>query len=105
MSDEKKTQRLVIDDTPYETRYTRKFEQRKPWQPPDPRRVLAFIPGSIIEINVEPGQRVRWGDSLLILEAMKMKNDVTAAQDSVVKAVHVKKGDKVMKNQLLIEFE
>jgi biotin carboxyl carrier protein len=105
MSDEKKTQRLVIDDTPYETRFTRKFEQRKPWQPPDPRRVLAFIPGSIVEINVEAGQRVRWGDSLLILEAMKMKNDVTAAQDSVVKAVHVKKGDKVMKNQLLIEFE
>ncbi|MDT8325119.1 MAG: acetyl-CoA carboxylase biotin carboxyl carrier protein subunit [Bacteroidota bacterium] len=105
MSDEKNIQRLVIDDTPYETRFTRKFERRKSWQPPDPRQVLAFIPGSIVEIHVEAGQRVRWGDSLLILEAMKMKNDVTAAQDALVKAVHVKKGDKVMKNQLLIEFE
>ncbi|MCB2204667.1 acetyl-CoA carboxylase biotin carboxyl carrier protein subunit [bacterium] len=105
MSEEKKTQRLVIDDTPYETRFTRKFEQRKPWQPANPRLVLAFIPGTIVDIQVRVGQQVRWGDSLLVLEAMKMRNDVTAAEDAIVKSVHVKKGDRVMKNQLLIEFE
>jgi len=105
MSDDKNTKRLVIDDTAYETRFTRKYEQRKAWQPVNPRHVLAFIPGSIVEVHVQPGQRVTCGDGLLVLEAMKMRNDVTAAQDSIIKAVHVKPGDKVMKNQLLIEFE
>ena len=105
MSDEQKNNRLVIDDTPYETRFTRKFEERKPWQAPNPRHVLAFIPGEIVEIHVQAGQKVSWGDGLLVLEAMKMRNDVTASMDATIKSVNVKKGDKVMKNHLLIEFE
>ncbi|MDX9759138.1 MAG: acetyl-CoA carboxylase biotin carboxyl carrier protein subunit [Bacteroidota bacterium] len=96
---------FVIDDSEYPTRLTKKFMRRTPYAKPDPRRILAFIPGVIQDIIVQPGQRVKWGDSLLILEAMKMRNDVTAPHDGTIKAVHVKKNERVMKNQLLIEFD
>jgi biotin carboxyl carrier protein len=97
--------RLVIDDTPYVTRTTRKFEERKPYQPTDPRRIHALIPGVIQQVNVKPGQKVRGGDSLLVLEAMKMKNDIRVAGDGVVKAVRVSLGQMVTKGQLLVELE
>lgn len=105
MSDREKFQKFIIDDTEYTTRHTGKYEQRKPYTPPNPKHVPAFIPGVIQEVFVKPGQQVRWGDRLLVLEAMKMKNDVTADIDGTIKTVNVKKGDRVMKKHLLIEFE
>ncbi|MCZ7554823.1 MAG: acetyl-CoA carboxylase biotin carboxyl carrier protein subunit [Bacteroidia bacterium] len=103
MSDELKT--LTIDDTRYETRHTLKFERRKPYVVPDPRQLLSFIPGVVVDVIVTQGQRVKWGDTLLILEAMKMKNSVSAPSDGVVKRILVRQGDRVQKHQLLIEFE
>ena len=105
MSDSEKLRTFIIDDTEYTTRYTGKYERRTPYTPPNPKHVLAFIPGVIQEVCVTPGQKVRWGDSLLVLEAMKMKNDVTADFDGTIRDVKIKKGDRVMKKQLLIEFE
>jgi biotin carboxyl carrier protein len=96
---------LVIDDSRYQTRLTKKFTTRTAFAKPDPKKVLAVIPGVIQDVVVRPGQRVKWGESLLILEAMKMRNDVTAPHDGIVKSVHVKKNERVMKNHLLIEFE
>ncbi|MBR9975900.1 MAG: acetyl-CoA carboxylase biotin carboxyl carrier protein subunit [Bacteroidetes bacterium] len=96
---------LVIDDSRYRTRLTTKFARRLPYTKPDPNMVKAFIPGLIQDVVVQPGQKVKWGDSLLILEAMKMRNDVTAPHDGTIKNVLVKKNERVMKNQLLIEFE
>ena len=105
MEEQEKLSVLVIDDSQYETRLTEKFRYRRPFQKPNPKHVLAYIPGVIQELRVTAGQPVKWGDSLLVLEAMKMKNDVTAPDDGIVKAVHVQKNERVMKNQLLIEFE
>ncbi|MBV1922873.1 MAG: acetyl-CoA carboxylase biotin carboxyl carrier protein subunit [Flavobacteriaceae bacterium] len=65
----------------------------------------APMPGLILEINVEPGQEVKEGDSLLILSAMKMENNFTSSRDGIIKSVHVKKDDAIEKGQLLIEFE
>jgi len=65
----------------------------------------APMPGLILEINVEPGQEVKEGDSLLILSAMKMENNFTSPRDGVIKTVKVKKDDAIEKGQLLIEFE
>lgn len=96
---------LIIDDTAYETRWTGKFARRRGYEPTDPKKLLAFIPGVIQAITVRPGQRVRRGDSLLVLEAMKMKNDVTAPHDGVVKAIPVSLGQMVTKGELMIEFE
>ncbi len=103
MSDEFKT--LVIDDTSYETRHTSKFERRKPYVAPDPRQLLSFIPGVIVEVQAHVGQKVKWGDAILILEAMKMKNAVCAPRDGTIKKIYVKAGDRVQKRQLLLEYE
>jgi acetyl/propionyl-CoA carboxylase alpha subunit len=105
MNDKHEFTTLVIDDSKYQTLPTTKFLRRKKYVAPDPKKLLAYIPGIIQKINVGKGEKVRWGDSLLILEAMKMKNDVTAPFDAVIKVIHVRTGEMVMKNQLLIEFE
>lgn len=96
---------LIIDDTHYETRLTKKFLRRKPYVPKDPRRMAAFIPGAITAVRVQAGDRVTRGQSLLILEAMKMQNDITAPGPGTIKAVHVAPGDSVARGQLLVEFE
>jgi biotin carboxyl carrier protein len=66
--------------------------------------VKAPMPGLIIDLRVKEGDKVKPGDALLILEAMKMENMIKASAESIVKSVKVKKGDSVEKNQILIEF-
>jgi len=105
MTERTKLTSLVVDGTVYVTTTTPKFERRKPYVPGDPRHVVAFIPGVIQRIHVAPGQAVRWGDGLLVLEAMKMKNDITSPRHGVIKAIHGEVGAMVAKGQLLIEFE
>ncbi|MBR9979310.1 MAG: acetyl-CoA carboxylase biotin carboxyl carrier protein subunit [Bacteroidetes bacterium] len=96
---------FLIDDSRYQTRITKKFANRTAFEKPDPKQLRAFIPGVIQNILVQPGQTVRRGDSLLILEAMKMRNDVTAQVDGKIKSIHVNNNERVVKKHLLIEFE
>jgi biotin carboxyl carrier protein len=67
--------------------------------------IKAPMPGLILEINIEVGQEVKQGDALLVLEAMKMENTITAANDATIKSIAVAKGQSVAKNELLIELE
>lgn len=64
--------------------------------------VEAPLPGSIFKLKVKVGDQVSKGDSLLILEAMKMENDVLADQAGVIKEIKVKEGDAVLQNDLLL---
>ena len=66
--------------------------------------VRAPMPGLIIQMKVKDGDEVKAGDTLLILEAMKMENIIKAPGDATVKSVKVRMGDGVEKNQILIEF-
>lgn len=66
--------------------------------------VKAPMPGLIIDIMVAPGDEVKKGDPLLILEAMKMENVIKAAGDGKIAAIKAGKGDSVEKNQLIIQF-
>ena len=68
-------------------------------------RVDAPMPGLVLKVLVEPGSPVQKGDPLLVLEAMKMENDIKAHFDGTVSTLHVQMGDAVSKGQLLIEFE
>jgi len=63
------------------------------------------VMGLVIKVNVEPGQAVEGGALILVLEAMKMETHVTAPRVGKVKSVHVKPGDPVKVDQLLVEFE
>ena len=67
--------------------------------------VLAIMPGKIVRVMVEPGQQVEEGEPVCVLEAMKMENELHARQGGVVRAVHVKPGDDVEKDQVLVEME
>jgi biotin carboxyl carrier protein len=96
---------LVVDDTVYETRLTWRYRQRRGWTRRDERRITSHIPGLVLKVEVRPGQPVRRGDPLLVLEAMKMQNEVVAPCDAQVKAVHVDPNQRVAKNELLIELE
>jgi biotin carboxyl carrier protein len=98
-------QTLTLDGTVYDTTFTRNFLNRKPFLPKDPRRLVAIIPGLILEVLVGPGDRVRPGQSLLVLEAMKMQNHIANHGHGTVKALHAVPGDMVTKGQLLVEFE
>ncbi len=67
-------------------------------------KILAPLPGVVLSVAVAPGDSAGAGDTLLILEAMKMENVIQADSDCVVQAVHVHKGDKVEASQLLMEI-
>ena len=96
---------LNIDTSLYKTRISKKFENRTPYKVSDPLTIFSFIPGTILEILIKPGQKVRKGDSLMILEAMKMQNLLKSGIDGRVKNIAVKKGNKVAKGSILIEME
>jgi biotin carboxyl carrier protein len=105
MDDQQQYTKLVIGDRAYETLLTKKFRGRKPYVPSDPKRVLCVIPGVIQKIYVKEGQQVHCNDPLLILEAMKMQNDVLSGLDGIVKSVPVQVGQLAPKGQVLLEFE
>jgi len=108
MAEKRKTTRfssLNVDGVKYKTYLSEKFKTRKKYEDKDPNKILAFIPGTIVEIMTKKGRKVNEGDILLILEAMKMRNTVVAPHDGAVKRLAVKVGQIVAKNQLMIEME
>lgn len=105
-SDTKKTsyKSLLIENIKYRTLLTKKYQQKKPFVRKDIKKVMAFIPGTILNIHVKKNKRVKEGDKLLVLEAMKMRNDLRAPIDGTIKDIYIKEGSRVTKGELLIEF-
>ena len=89
----------------YKTKLTKKFVNREKWEAPDPNEIRSYIPGTIIKINVKKGQKVKEGESLLVLEAMKMQNQIAMPFDGKVVEICVKEGDKIPKRELMIVVE
>jgi pyruvate carboxylase subunit B len=71
----------------------------------DTKVVLSMMPGIVREVRVEPGDTVAAGDALLILEAMKMENEIRAALAGTVKTVHVAADSTVNKGDALVTLE
>jgi biotin carboxyl carrier protein len=63
------------------------------------------MPGNIMKINVSAGASVKKGDVLLVLEAMKMENDICAPQDGTVATVNVQKGASVQTDEVLVTLQ
>jgi biotin carboxyl carrier protein len=70
-----------------------------------PSAVIAPIPGKVVKVHVAVGDEVTAGRPLVVLEAMKMENELTAEQAGVVTAVHVEPGRTVDTGTVLVELE
>jgi biotin carboxyl carrier protein len=68
-------------------------------------KVKAPLPGSIFKLNVTVGDSIKKGDVLLIMEAMKMENNIMSEKDGIVKAIKVAIGDAVLQEDVLMELE
>lgn len=64
-------------------------------------RICAQLPGTVISVTVKKGQHLAKGDTVFIIESMKMENAITAPKDCVISDILVRKGDSVQKNQAL----
>ncbi len=71
----------------------------------NPLHIGAPMPGAVASIAVAAGQKVRAGDLLLTIEAMKMETGLHADREAVVKAVHVQAGTQIEAKDLLVELE
>ena len=67
--------------------------------------VSSPMPGTIVNTVVSAGQAVKKGDVLVVLEAMKMENEIMAPHDATVAAVHVNKGDSVESGTPLVSLQ
>ncbi|OIQ78367.1 2-oxoglutarate carboxylase large subunit [mine drainage metagenome] len=67
--------------------------------------ITTAMPGTIVDVKVKAGDLVNAGDGVLVIEAMKMENEIQSAKSGIVLAVHVKKGDSVTPDETLIEIQ
>lgn len=67
-------------------------------------KIVAPIPGVVMSIDVKVGDVIKVGDRLLVLEAMKMENNITSEKSGTVSAIHIAKGQQVLQDELLIEL-
>jgi len=80
-------------------------EETKPKPVAGLSRVEAPLPGTIFKVIVKEGDTVKKGDTILILEAMKMENNILAEKDGFIKKLNVSEGDAVLQGDLLVEIE
>lgn len=74
-------------------------------RPQGPRMLSSPMPATIIKVMVAPGAAFKRGETLVVVEAMKMELPIAAEHDGIVKAVHCHEGDLVQAGQTLIEVE
>ena len=74
-------------------------------KPSHPGHVTTAMPGTIVDVLVKTGQKVDAGDGVLVIEAMKMENEIQAPVSGTVVAIHVAKGEAVTPDQVLIEIQ
>ena len=70
-----------------------------------PAALVAPMPGLIVRVNVAPGDSVHAGQGLVVMEAMKMENELRAPADGIVKTITVEPGKAVEKGMILVDFQ
>ena len=84
---------------------TAPVERAEQARPQGPRMLASPMPATIIKVMAEPGAAFKRGDTLVVVEAMKMELPITAEHDGIVKAVLCHEGDLVQAGQTLVELE
>ena len=67
--------------------------------------VVSPMPGTVLKVMADEGETVKAGQPVLVLEAMKMENEITAPKDGQIAALHVKQGDAVQGGAVLFEID
>ena len=98
-------QSLQIEEGTFVTRLTRKFKGRDKWEHPDPREVHSYIPGMVVRVVANEGERLPSGAPILTFDAMKMENTLTMPYAGIVRRIHVKSGDVFAKDIILAEID
>ena len=80
-------------------------QQRQVMAAPRKGAIISPIPGRVVALKVRPGDKVRKGDVLLIIEAMKMENEIRAPRDGTVKELLVSEGSSVSTGQPLLVLD
>lgn len=96
---------LEINGSVYETTLPAKYKDKPAYKPQNPNHVSAFMPGTVRKFFVAVGDRVSKGDKLLVLDAMKMNNELLAPVDGIVEKIAVKVGESVPKHTLLVALK
>lgn len=99
---------IVIDGQKYPVQFTRVGRDRfivKQEARVKSGKIVALIPGKVINLMVKTGDQVNEGDLVLLLEAMKMENEIAAPRSGVVKQILVDENDNVEKGQVMVVIE
>ncbi len=105
MAEEKEYKELIIQGAVYKTTFTKKFENRENYQTPNENLIYSFIPGTVIDIFVKPKEKVKEGETLMLLEAMKMQNQIRMPFDGEIVKIHVKKDESIPNRYLMMEIK
>lgn len=104
----KKTEKfgiLNINSILYKTRLSPKFINRRVYKPSNPKAIISYLPGTVLDILVKEDQEVKQGEDLLIIDAMKMQNMMKCNMNGTIMKIHVNRGDKVSKGTILVELK
>lgn len=96
---------LIVDGVSYRTRLTERYRRRRPYTAVDHSMVRAQMPGQIVRLLAEPGARVEENTPILVLEAMKMENEVRAGRTGKLAAYLVAQGQVVEKGAVLFSID
>jgi len=105
MAEEKELKDLIIQGAVYKTTFTKKFENRVNYETPNENLIYSFIPGTIIDIFIKTKQKVKEGETLLLLEAMKMENQIRMPFDGEIVKIHIQKGEIIPNRHLILEIK
>lgn len=105
MAEEKELKDLIIQGAVYKTTFTKKFENRVNYESPNENLVYSFLPGTILDIFIKTKQKVKEGETLLLLEAMKMENQIRMPFDGEIVKIHIQKGEVIPNRHLILEIK
>lgn len=96
---------FIVDETSYKTLLNPKYLKRSTYTKPDPKKIMSVIPGTVIKILAEPGQELKPGETIVVLEAMKMMNKIILPKGGTIKKLNVIKGQVIPKKYLIAELK
>jgi pyruvate carboxylase subunit B len=95
---------LEIGGTVYKTTFPKHYDKRKKWRPKDIGEIESLITGVVKDIYVKKGDTIQRGDCILLLEAMKMNNEILSPIDGIVQDVFVTEKTNIPKGTLMVKI-